>query len=125
VNPVTRRLLDRIDDPELAALATAWDAFEECLVGVYRKGEPEPGARGELEARRLAAGRAHRRWASALVPYWQTVTVGGSVVTVDPFEAALGTPLPARDVGGRREALRMLPAAREALNRLLLARAAP
>jgi len=120
---VTRRLLDEIDDPELAAFAMAWDSLEECLVWIYREGSCPPeleqrhgGLRSSLE-RHLAA------WEEDLRPLWQATRIDGAAVRHSPFRTVLAARRP-RDVVGNRVLMRTLPAAREAINHLLLERGA-
>ena len=120
---MTRRLLDEIDDPELAAFAMAWDSFEECLVWIYREGSCPPeleqrhsGLRSSLE-RHLAA------WEEDLRPLWQATRIDGAAVRHSPFRTVLAARRP-RDVVGNRDLMRTLPAAREAINHLLLERGA-
>ena len=123
MNPVTRRLLDEIDDPELAAFAMAWDSFEECLVWIYREGSCPP----ELEQRhgglRSSLERDLGAWEEALRPLWQATRIDGAAVRHSPFRTVLAARRP-RDVVGNRNLMRTLPAAREAINHLLLERGA-
>jgi hypothetical protein len=54
-----------------------------------------------------------------LQPFWQQTSVGGQLVKDDPFLAILGIEN-AADVPGNKKIIRLLPAAREALNRHIL-----
>lgn len=122
MNPVTRRLLDDVEDPELAAFALAWDGLEECLVQIYRMAECPP----ELAARH-AEGRASveaglRTWEPALQPHWNETRINGVPPSESPFLAVVAVRSPGAVIGDR-DLMRTLPAAREALNHLLLERA--
>ena len=122
MNPVTRRLLDDVDDPELAAFALAWDGLEECLVQIYRMGEVSP----ELAARH-ANGRASVEaglgtWEPALQPHWTATRINGAPPSKSPFLAVVAVRRPDAVIGDH-DLIRTLPAAREALNHLLLERA--
>jgi hypothetical protein len=123
MNPVTRRLLDEIDDPELAAFALAWDSFEECLVRIYRDGDCPP----ELEQRhaelRATVARDLGSWERDLRPLWLATRIEGAAPAQSPFQTVVAVRRP-RDVIGNRALMRTLPAAREAINHLLLDRGA-
>jgi hypothetical protein len=121
MNPVTRRLLGEIADPELAAFALAWDEFEENLVRIYRESACPP----ELEKRhaelRPLLQRHMGRWERVLEPYWRATRIDGAPPERSPFRAVLAL-RQARAVVENRPLMRILPAAREALNHLLLER---
>jgi len=121
MNPVTRRLLDAIADPELAAFALAWDEFEECLVRIYRQGASQPeDDKRHAELRPLLL-RQLGRWERALEPHWRATRIDGSPPERSPFRAVLAL-RHARAVIENLHLIRVLPAAREALNHLLLER---
>lgn len=121
MNPVTRHLLDRIDDPELADFALAWDALEEIVVEIYRAGAGSEELQDSFEQRRLTCRRLQPRFADALRPHWRAARVDGTPLVEDPFAHVLALP-GATAVVENRDLLRILPPAREALNRLLLSR---
>lgn len=119
MNPVTRSLLDRIADPALAEFALAWDEYEERVVNTFRQGTCPPD-----EVRRLAdLGRLLRQrigaWEGTLEPHWRSTRLDGEPVASSPFREILAVEPPEAFIGNRR-VLRLLPAAREALNHLLL-----
>ena len=118
MNPVTRRLLEDIDDPDLADFALAWDAYEECAVGIFRAGAALPDEARRFEALRLAAAQGLDPWEVPLEPHWKTLD---RPPQESPFRTVLAVERP--DVAGNWPMMRALPAAREALNLLLLARA--
>jgi len=121
VNPVTRRLLDDIDDPELAAFATAWDSLEECLVLIYREGSCPPELEQRHDGLRSSLERDLSLWEEDLRPHWQATRIGGASPAESPFRTVLAARLP-RAVVGNLDLMRTLPAAREAINHFLLER---
>lgn len=121
MNPVTRRLLDQVADPDLAEMALAWDALEEKIVSIYRAGVCPQADALAFEQRRGAASQALRRWTEALEPHWRASTINGERTLQDPFVLVLGLPS-AGDILGNRDLLRTLPSAREAINHLLMER---
>jgi hypothetical protein len=123
MNPVTRRLLDEIDDPDLAEFALAWDGFEELVVRLYRKGKDTPDEAEQYSRRRQSVRQVIQRWLEELEPYWKATQVDGVPPRQSPFLDIL-TVEEARGVVGNWELMRRLPAAREALNHLLLDRGA-
>ncbi|GJM41140.1 MAG: hypothetical protein DHS20C20_14220 [Ardenticatenaceae bacterium] len=62
--------------------------------------------------------RAYGGWEGALRPYWQQTKAAGELTQTDPFKLLLDLETPA-DILGNWHAMQHLPAAREALNRLL------
>ena len=119
MNPYTRHVLRRSGRPELTALVEAWDAVEALVIRVYRRGSAGPG--DETEYRRLQ--RAVRMelgvWRDGLSPLWRSATIGGKPAEHDPFDAVLGRPSAAAFVADWA-AMQTLPAARQALNSLIL-----
>ena len=122
MNPVTRQLLERIADPDLADFAMGWDALEEQVVAIYRAGGCPPDAAAAYAALRKKLMRDHGRWAGALEPHWRAVLVDRAPLQSSPFERVLAVS-EAAGVVDNWELMRTLPAAREALNNLLLERA--
>ena len=121
MNPVTRRLLDDIDDPELADFALAWDAFEEMIVRIYRAGGSSPEDAEAFAERRRSIQQAVDRWEAALDPYSRSGGVEGSLPAESPFRGILRVEH-ASEIVGNWDLLRLLPPAREALNGLLIDR---
>jgi hypothetical protein len=122
MNPVTRRLLDDIDDPGLAEFALAWDEFEEGLVRAFRGDALTAPEEKRLDEVRRGLPRRLDHWEKALIPHWKATRIDGATPAQSPFRTVLG--VERADLPGNRPAMRALPAAREALNMLLLERAA-
>ena len=123
MNPVTRRLLDEIDDPDLAAFALAWDSFEECLVRIYRDGDCPPDLEQRHAELRATVERDLGVWEEDLRPFWLATRIDGAAPAQSPFRMVVAARRP-HDVIGNRDLMRTLPAAREAINHLLLERGA-
>lgn len=100
------------------ALIADWDRLERLVIDVYRRGESD--AQDEAEWAWLRGALIGRSDLEALAPYWQGVRAGGQVLASDPFLALTAIPR-AADLVDNRGAMQLLPAAREALNRWLLA----
>jgi hypothetical protein len=122
MNPVTRRLLDDVDDPELAAFALAWDALEECLVQIYRAADCPPELATRHAELRASVESGLDAWEPALQPHWMATRINGAPPSESPFLSVVAVHR-AGAVVGDRDLMRTLPAAREALNHLLLERA--
>ena len=122
MNPVTRRLLDDIDDPGLAEFALAWDEFEDGLVRLFRGDALTAPEERRLDEVRQALPRRLDRWENMLVPHWKATRIDGATPSQSPFRIVLA--VERADLPGNRPVMRALPAAREALNMLLLERAA-
>lgn len=124
MNPYTRSLLKQIKDPRLDRFVEHWDRLEALVILVYRQGAA--ASQDRTEHRRL------RSWLKKNYPRWQPqllsrqlfslrppTSIGGKLAREDPFEALLVVP----DAAGFVQnwaAMQTLPAAREALNQLLI-----
>lgn len=122
VNPVTRRLLESIADPDLADFALAWDGIEERIVSIYRAGACSDDEAKDFVGCRRALLPGLDRWAAALEPHWKRALIDRAPRPSSPFDRILAITNP-QDIIGHWELMRTLPAAREALNGLLLERA--
>ena len=119
MNPYTQHLLKQRDRPNLTALVEAWDAVEALVIRVYRGGSAGPG--DETEYRRLQSAVRIQLgpWRDDLAPLWRSATIGGKPAEHDPFDAVLGRPSAAAFVADWA-AMQTLPAARQALNSLIV-----
>jgi hypothetical protein len=120
MNPFTRFLRQWTDDKGLHKLVEHCDALEALVVRVYKMGEATPADEAEYQALRRWLQANYTSWEATLRPYWQQATVQGTRVQTDPFKALLRAER-AADFVGDWSAMQRLPAAREALNRLVLA----
>jgi hypothetical protein len=123
VNPFTRFLLRRTADRELAELVAAWDVLERLVIRVYKAKTADAADAAEHQQVRSWMLAHYPRWQAALQPHWTGKRAGGEPVTEDPFAWLLHVETAAGFVD-HWPALQMLPAAREALNELVLARRA-
>jgi hypothetical protein len=121
VNPFTQSLTRTLADPALDDFVARWDALEALVVRVYRGGAAAPADETEWATLRPALARAYPAWAPMLAPHWPQTRAGGQPVSADPF-VRLMTFSRAADIVGDWAAMQTLPAAREALNRMLVAR---
>jgi len=123
MNPVTHGLLQQLSDPILTAFATDWDTVTELVIEIYQQKSltVEQQARFFEAQERLQA--TYPTLAAELEPHWRTARIKGEFVVGDPFLAVLSKPS-AKEFVENWDAMRTLPAAREALNMLLMARIA-
>lgn len=127
-NPFTAELLARlaerraVDAAALAPFVAAWDRLEALVIDVYRAGRAGRADEAAWAALRPSLAAAYDGIAAPLAAHWPRVRAGGRPCATDPFRTLLETPSAAAFVGNRA-AMQTLPAAREALNRLLVARA--
>lgn len=119
MNPFTRFLSRGLRDEALAAFIERWDALEGLVIRVYRGQAAEAEDEAEYRALRGWLERQYPRWQAALRPYWRQAQVAGKAAERDPFSRLLEART-AADFVGDWEAMQHLPAAREALNQLVL-----
>lgn len=122
-NPYTRWLRGQVApqpgggaDPD--AFVAAWDRLERLVIDVFRRGEADGQDEAEWQWLRQTLGAGYDP--AALAPHWPGILAGGQVLEADPFLRLLDIPQAERLVDNR-PAMQLLPAAREALNRWLLA----
>jgi hypothetical protein len=121
MNPFTRFLMGQRDDRPLNQFVAAWDDLEALVIRVF-KGKRATAADATQFARLQAdLQEQYPQWRAALAPLWAATLVGGAPPTADPFTDLLATPT-AADFVDNWGAMQRLPAAREALNKLVLDR---
>jgi hypothetical protein len=108
-----------VRNPDLKRFVTLWDSFEALAIEVYRGGACDPD--GSTAYRRLVAElrSAYPVWEEELRPHWQSSRIKGEVGVRDPFPRLLELEESSLWISNP-EAFRLLPAAREAINRYLL-----
>jgi hypothetical protein len=97
-----------------------WDGLEALVIDVYRRSTATPEDETEF---RILSGWLRDRYTdhrAALVDYWPATQVAGAPAQDDPFRRLFEAPNAAAFVANW-PALQALPAAREALNRWLIA----
>jgi hypothetical protein len=121
MNIFTRFLSGGLGDKKLEEWIRHWDGVEGLVVRVFKaKGATaeDEGEYGRLRPWLLAHYPA---WEGALRPHWQAAKVAGALAKQDPFARLLRVETAGGFVGDW-EAMQHLPAAREALNRLVVER---
>jgi hypothetical protein len=118
-NPFTRSIAAALRERRLREFITAWDPIEALVVRVYRGKAALPSDEQEYAALRPRALDAHAHLRDALARHWPTTKVAGAFAVEDPFAALLRRETAAAFVGDW-PAMQALPAAREALNKVVL-----
>lgn len=121
MNPFTRFLSQwgREDDP-VQLFIPHWDVVEALAIRVYKGKGATAEDEEQYQAARVALLKLYPQLEEALRPYWEASLVGGRTDHEDPFRYVL-TPEAAAGFVDNWAALQHLPAAREALNQLLVA----
>ncbi len=120
MNPVTHSLLEKLNNPVLADFVAHWDAFEELIIFVFRAGKSSRPSRAEHRRLRATLQSAYPAWQPSLSSHWPLVKINGESIASDPFLSLLAVER-AEQFVGNWAAMQTLPAAREALNLLLIA----
>lgn len=120
MNPFSKYLSQWSADRDFNAFVAQWDRLERLVVAVYRQKIDITAAEAEFESIWPGLRRDYEMWGAALRPLWQSTRAGGKATQVDPFQLLLDLQSPA-DIIGNWLAMQHLPAAREAINRYLLA----
>lgn len=120
MNPFTRFLRQWIrDDAGLDQLIEHGDALEALVIRVYKAGEATAADEAQYQTIRRWMQDNYATWQEALRPFWQEAEVAGRPAREDPF-LRLTAPDHAAAFADNWEAMQRLPAAREALNRLVI-----
>jgi hypothetical protein len=121
VNPVTRALMQQIEDRGLHAFVDAWDELEVLIVEIYKAGGADGSQQAEFADILAHLTASYPDWQSALEAHWRATTIKGRPLAADPFQALMDL----EDAGAVVDnwgAMQTLPAAREALNNMLVER---
>ena len=120
MNPVTDKLIAQVADPDIVALVEHWDAVEALVIRVYRAGKAAPADIAEYQSTITWLRDHHPAWRETLEPYWRAVMIKGvGPVSEDPFAGFLAVDS-ARAFVKNWDAMRALPAIRQATNEWLL-----
>lgn len=119
MNPFTKSLAAQVRSQQLQQLIGHWDALEALVIRVFRGKAATAQDEQDYAAVRLWLVENYSPWAAELVPLWQQALRGGKPSQDDPFQF-LFQPEHAQDFVGSWAHMQALPAAREALNRLIL-----
>lgn len=119
MNLFTRFLRQWLHDSDLEQLVEHCDALEALVIRVYKRGEATAADEAEYQALRSWMEANYPQWQSRLRPHWREAKVAGKAATADPFLHLTAAPS-AGEFAGNWKAMQHLPAAREALNKLVL-----
>ena len=119
MNPFTQSLLKQVKDRALVEFVTQWDALEALVIRVYKGGAAAAPDEAEHTRLRTRLRQSYPRWQQALGQYWPRTRAAGQPVQMDPFAHLLAV-AHAADFVDNWTAMQTLPAAREALNMLLV-----
>jgi hypothetical protein len=119
MNPFTKSIAAHLRSRRLRQFVRQWDALEALVIRVYRNAAAEPADEEAFAALRHWLRQAYPTWQARLEPHWRAAMRGGQPSPDDPFLFLLA-PQRAQDFCASWAHLQALPAAREALNRLIL-----
>lgn len=118
MNPFSKYLRQWTTDANFDTFVDDWDRLESLVISVYRGRLSENDSAAEFSKIWPILRTEYPKWKEILRPYWKDVLAGGKPVGADPFRTLLAMTGPA-DISGNWEAMQILPAAREAINRYL------
>jgi hypothetical protein len=120
MNPVTQNLIDQVNDPAIIEYVARWDDIESLVIRVYRGAAASRKDEQDFISTKRWLQKRHPHWQAALEPYWRQVIIeGDGAVTADPFARILDYDQ-ALDFIGNWDAMRLLPAIRQAINHWVL-----
>ena len=118
MNPFTRFLFGQRADRSLADFIANWDALERLVIRVFKGKLATAVDQAEFARLQAALRQQYPQWQAALAPLWAEALVGGVRPSADPFADLLNVDT-AVDFVDNWGAMQRLPAAREAINRLI------
>lgn len=107
-------------DAQFEGFLRQWDALESIVVRVYRQKMTVDEATPDFDAVWPALRSEYPRWQATLELYWRQTRAAGAPTVTDPFLRLLDIQH-AADIPGDWGAMQHLPAARETINRYLVA----
>lgn len=118
MNPFSSFLGQWSGNKDFAEFVTYWNGLESIVVRVYREKATPADVAADFQRIWPWLREAYPLWEPTLQPYWQATKAAGEPTRSDPFALLLAFDAPA-DIQGDWRAMQHLPAAREAINRLL------
>lgn len=119
MNPFTRSIAARLRSRQLKQFIAHWDALEALVIRVYRDKAATAADEAAYTELRRWLSRHYPEWRARLESHWRSANQAGQPCPTDPFLFLLA-PERARDFCQSWPHMQALPAAREALNRLIL-----
>lgn len=121
MNLFTRFLARNNRDADLQTLIAHWDRLEAVTIAVFKGKRAGPDDEAEYAEVRAWLLAHYPAWEAALAPHWRQTLTAERPTAEDPFRRIFRAER-AADLVGDWGAMQHLAAAREALNRLVLAR---
>ena len=121
MNPVTLALLKQVGDPQLDEFARDWEDLESLVVEIYQQNSVAFEQQQDFYQLRERLRQSYALLHEELDLFWPQTKIRGESVTTDPFIVVIGMEA-AKGFLRNWDAMRTLPAAREALNHMLMAR---
>lgn len=119
MNPFTKSIASHLRSRRLRQFIERWDALEALVIRVYRHNWANEADDAEFAELKRWLHEHYPEWRLRLEPHWRSTLRGGQPSQDDPFIFLLA-PERAADFCGSWAHMQALPAAREALNRLIL-----
>jgi hypothetical protein len=121
MNPVTESLLKEIHDENLKEFVHGWDKFEQLIIEINRQKSLSFTQQQVFFELKDWLNASYPRWENEMEAFWRQTRIKEGDLKQDPFRLLLDLPS-SRDVLGNWEAIKLLPAARESLNLMLMSR---
>ncbi|KAA3645644.1 MAG: hypothetical protein DWQ07_11940 [Chloroflexi bacterium] len=118
MNPVTQNLLDQLPGHPITEFVQAWDVLDFHAIQIYRNKLVTPQREAEFEEILSQLANHYPKWQVPLETHWRSISIKGQALLDDPFRKLIN--LSANDWVDNWQAMQTLPAAREALNNLLV-----
>ncbi len=121
MNPVTQALLKELKEPELDKFVEDWDTLNDLIIEIYKQKSLSFEQQEIFFEVQERLRNVYPDLATELEPFWRKAKIKGELSTSDPFQRLIGK-RSAKEFVENWKAMKTLPAAREALNEMLMAR---
>lgn len=121
MNPVTQALLKELKDPELNNFVGDWDTLNDLIIEIFKQKSTTFEQQETYFQVQEKLQTSYAKLKEQLEPFWRASRVKDGLSVGDPF-AALIEKRSAKEFVENWDAMRTLPAAREALNQMLMAK---
>jgi len=121
MNPVTQALLKELKEPELDKFVEAWDTLNDLIIEIFKQKSTTFEQQETYFEVQEKLQTSYAKLKKQLEPFWRATRVKDGLIVGDPFQTLLEKQS-AKEYVENWDAMRTLPAAREALNQMLMAR---
>lgn len=121
MNPVTQALLKELKQPKLDAFVQDWDTLNDLIIEIFKQKSTTFEQQETYFEVQEKLRTSYAKLKGELEPFWRATRVKDGLSVGDPFQTLIEK-RSAKEFVENWDAMRTLPAAREALNQMVMAK---